>query len=586
MFKERITKTQEFMKDRNIDFLLIPTNDYHNSEYIPEYFKIRVFLSGFTGSAGTLLIAKESAYLWTDGRYFIQAEKQLAGSGIQLMKMGQEGVPTVSEFFKKELTEGKTLAFDGKLVNVANAENYKKIAEKNKAEVSPNVDFINEIWTDRPNMPKDKIFTLDKSITGEDKEAKIEKIRKEMKKNECDYFVDNDLTCICHTLNIRGNDIKCVPVVLSYMVISMDETILFTDTSKISESLDGITVKDYEDIYTYFDDIKDKSIQIDPSSMNYTLFDSMQKNNEVKKIDSPIYLMKAIRNETQLDNIRKAHVSDAVAMINFMYELKTGKLTDIDEVDVDELLTKFRKDQGAFENSFDTIAGYKENAALMHYKANKETCKKIGNSGMLLIDSGGQYMTGTTDTTRTFIMGDISDEERTSYTLVLKSVIALSKQKFLYGCTGLTLDILARQFLWNQNIDYQCGTGHGVGHILGVHEGPHGFRWKSKPGVNEQAYLEKGMTITVEPGVYINGKYGIRTENELIVKEGVKNEYGQFMEFETMTYTPIDLDGIDYSMLSEEEKNWMKEFNANCYKNTKAFLSEEIANWLKDYLSL
>lgn len=585
MIKERITKVQSIMKKLGLDLLMIPTNDYHNSEYIPEYFKTRVFLSGFTGSAGTLLISRNSAYLWTDGRYFIQAAKQLEGSGIELMKMGQEGVPTISGFLKKELTKGKTLGLDGKLISIKNAHIYENIAKNNEAKINSDVDFIDEIWSDRPSMPKDKIFMLSEEITGESKESKIEKIRKSMIENGSDYYVNNDLTCICHTLNIRGNDIACVPVVLSYLIISKDEVILFADKNKFDSSIEDVTLRDYKDVYTYFSDIKDKNIQVDFDAMNYTLYNSMSANN-IKNIVDPVYLTKAIRNEIQLENIRKAHVSDAIAMINFMYELKTGKLKNIDEVDVDTILTKNRKEQGAFENSFGTIAGYKENAALMHYSAKPDTCKKIENSGMLLIDSGGQYMTGTTDTTRTFILGEITPEERKQYTLVLKSVIALSKQKFLYGCTGLTLDILARQFLWNENVDYQCGTGHGVGHILGVHEGPHGLRWKARPGIIDSATLENGMTVTIEPGIYLFGKFGVRIENELIIREDVKNEYGQFMEFETMTYTPIDLDGIDYSLLTEEEKDWMKSFNKTCYEKTEKSLKPEVRKWLKNYLGL
>lgn len=582
MYNQRVNTLQDLMKKNKIDFLIIPTNDYHNSEYIPEYFKSRVFITGFTGSAGTFVVAQDSAYLWTDGRYFIQAAKQLAGSGVTLMKMGQEGVPTISKFLQENLKENQVLGFDGRLINVNNTENYLKIAKNNGANVKTNIDFIDQIWTDRPELPQDEIFELDDSVTGENRSSKIMKIRLSMQKNGCDYYVCNDLTCICHLLNIRGNDIKCNPVVLSYLVISKDEVFLFVNKAKIKNELELVELRDYDEVYDFFKGITDKKIQIDPDAMNYTLFDCMN-HNEIIRVKDPTYLMKAVRNEVQLDNIRKAHVSDAVAMIQFMYGLKKNFYVNLNEVIVDVLLTGLRKEQGAFENSFDTIAGFQENAALMHYKAKLEDCKKIKGNGLLLIDSGGQYMTGTTDTTRTYAIGEISDDERYHYTLVLKSLIALSKQKFLYGCTGQNLDILARQYLWNIGIDYQCGTGHGVGHILGVHEGPQGFRWKFAA---QPAILEQGMTITIEPGVYIPDKYGIRLENEIIVQKDIQNEYGQFMKLETMTYTPFDLDAIDYSLLNSEEKEWLINFNSSCYNATKDYLDKPVKEWLKKYLNI
>ena len=573
--KQEIINLQELLKQRGIDAYIIPTNDYHNSEYVSDYFKCRAYMSNFTGSAGTLLVDTENAYLWTDGRYFIQAANQLKGTGITLMKSGQKGVPTLQEFICEHYS---TIGFDGKLLSYKQAESYpvNKITQ---------YDLIGEIWQDRPALPHTLAFIYDLKYCGERPSEKINRIRKEMKKYQAKYHLITSLDDIAWIFNIRGNDVECNPVVLAYALISLDQTILYLQHQALSYPVieamksQNVEIRDYNEIY---EDVKklDGSVLLDLSKVNYNL------GKEIKEpIDAsnPSQLMKAIKNEVEVENTRKAHLKDGVAMTKFMYFLKNniGKIP-MTEMSVSDFLEDLRLQQGAIELSFETICGYQENAALMHYAPSHEHEVELKQEGVLLVDSGGQYLEGTTDITRTFVLGPISDIQKKHFTLVVKSNTQLAKAKFLYGTNSTGLDILARGPIWNEMIDYQCGTGHGVGQLLNVHEGPNNFRWIETPNAHPTVF-EENMITTDEPGIYLENQYGIRIENELLCKKGVENEYGQFMYFENITICPIDLDGIDPQYLDQSDIDYINAYHQFCYDKLAYRLTLPERKWLEEY---
>lgn len=592
MIKQRIEKIRDLMKEKNIYAYIVPSSDYHQSEYVGDYFKAREFMSGFTGSAGTLIVSMDEVGLWTDGRYFIQAEQELKHSGIKLFKMGEEGVPTIEEYLLEKLPKNSTLGFDGRVMSVKEGQNLaNKLAFKG-INIEYKYDLVNDIWQDRCSLPTEKAFLLDIEYSGESFSHKLSRIRQAMKEKKATTHILASLDDIAWLFNIRGRDVKSNPVVLSYAVICTNSVYLFIDKNKIGEDIkhelskEDVQIKGYDEVYEFIKNIDENEVVlIDTSKVNYAIYNSIPSN--VRKIEerNPSILFKSIKNEIELKNIRNSHIKDGVAFTKFMYWLKNniGKI-DITEISATQKLEDFRREQDKFiEPSFSTIAAYKDHAAMMHYSATEESNYKLEPRDLFLVDSGGQYFDGTTDITRTIALGPILENVRRDFTNVVRGMIRLSKAKFLYGCRGYNLDILARGPLWEEGIDYKCGTGHGIGFLLNVHEGPNGFRWKVREGIDDTCILEEGMVTTNEPGVYVENSHGIRIENEIVVRKAEKNEYGQFMDFEVITFAPIDLDAIDESLLLKDERVYLNNYHKQVYDKIAPYLNEEEKQWLKIY---
>ena len=592
MIQERLKALRAEMEKRGITVYVVPTADFHESEYVGDHFKARKFITGFTGSAGTAVITLDEAGLWTDGRYFVQAENQLKDSTVTLYRMGEEGVPTVDEFVNDRLKEGGCLGFDGRVVNGTWGGRLEKIAAEKNVSMHVTEDLIDLIWEDRPALSKQPLFILEEKYSGKSTADKIADLRKAMKENGADVHILTSLYDIAWLLNIRGNDIDYVPVVLSYLVLNETECIWFLQEEVVDDKIrayleeNHITTKPYDAIYDYVPEIPaDAVVLMNRGTVNYRIVNSLDKAIKVVDKPNPTELMKAVKNKTEVDNTRAAHVKDGVAFTKFMYWLKTniGKIP-MTEISASDYLEARRREQDNFiELSFNTICAYGANAAMMHYAATPESDAELKPEGFLLVDSGGHYFEGTTDITRTMALGPITDEMRLHFTTVCRSNMNLAYAKFLYGCTGLNLDILSRGPLWEMGIDYKCGTGHGVGYVLNVHEGPNGFRWRVVPERHDNGVLEEGMITTDEPGVYLEGKYGIRTENELVCHKAEKNEYGQFMEFENITYAPIDLDAIDPDLLSAREKKMLNDYHKMVYDTISPYMTAEENEWLKRY---
>lgn len=581
---KKVNKLREIMKNKNIDHYIITSNDPHQSEYVAERYRGRAYISGFTGSAGTLLVSAESSKLWTDGRYFIQAENELKDSGIDLMKMRTPGYPTLEEYIKDNVKEGEVVGFDG---NCYSTNGYKKLvelAEENNFKIELNNDLLNEVWEDRPSLPKDKIILHHVKFCGESRTDKLLKVRDKMKELKSESFILTSLDDIAWLFNIRGNDVKFNPVAMAYAIILKNEATLYIDKDKVTDEIisefkcQNITIKEYEEI---LNDVKilTGSVYIDPAKVNASIFNAISKGVKVIEGINITTNLKAIKNEIELRNLENCQVRDGVAMVRFIKWLKesVGNVK-VTEISATEKLSSIRA-EGEYSkgDSFGTIAGYKEHAAMMHYSANEESDYEILNEGMFLVDSGGQYLDGTTDITRTFVMGNITEEEKRDFTLVLKGHINLSMAKFLRGTTGVNLDILARGPLWKYGIDYKCGTGHGVGFFLNVHEGPQGIAPQ-----NNTVVLEPGMILTNEPGIYKEGKYGIRTENTLVVVKDETTEFGDFYRFDTISYCPIDLNGVVKELLSIEELEWLNNYHETVYNKLSPFMNEKEKEFLQE----
>ena len=581
---KRVNKLREIMKNKNIDYYIITSNDPHQSEYVAEHYRGRAYVSGFTGSAGTLLVSNDSSKLWTDGRYFIQAENELKGSGIDLMKMRTTGYPTLEEYIKENVTKGEVIGFDG---NCYSTNAYKKLlelSEENSFKIEINNDLLDEIWEDRPTVPKDKIILHDIDFCGEGRNDKLLNVRKKMNELKVKSFILTSLDDIAWLFNIRGNDVKFNPVVMAYAIIKMDEVTLYIDNNKVTDEIisefksQNITIKRYEEIISDVKTLTD-SVYIDPAKVNASIFNAIPKEIKVIEGINITTSLKAIKNEIELKNLDNCQVRDGVAMVRFIKWLKesVGNMR-VTEISATKKLSSIRAEgKYARGDSFGTIAGYKEHAAMMHYSANEESDYEILNEGMFLVDSGGQYLDGTTDITRTFVMGNITEEEKRDFTLVLKGHINLSMAKFLRGTTGVNLDILARGPLWKYGIDYKCGTGHGVGFFLNVHEGPQGIAPQ-----NNTVVLEPGMILTNEPGIYKEGKYGIRTENTLVVVKDETTEFGDFYRFDTISYCPIDLNGVVKELLSIEELEWLNNYHETVYNKLSPFMNEKEKEFLQE----
>lgn len=587
---ERLSALRKIMKEKGITMLIVPTADFHQSEYVGEHFKERMFITGFTGSAGTALIGLEEARLWTDGRYFIQAAKQLEGTTVQLMKMFEPGVPSLEAFLEEHLKEGDTLAFDGRAVSVGEGQEYARIAEKKKAKILYDEDFVDPVWKDRPALSEEPAFDLDEKYAGESVSSKMARIRKEMEDAGCNTHIVSTLDDTCWTLNIRGNDIEFFPLVLSYAIVCMDRFDLYIDERKLDKALqeklakDGVVLHPYNAIYEDVKKLSDKDIvMIDPSKLNYALFNNIPKSVKTVEKRNPAILMKAIKNPVEIENIRKAQIKDSVAHLRFMKWLKEniGKIK-ITEMSAAAKLDEFRAEMGNFiRPSFEPISSFGPHSAIVHYTSSPETDVEFHTGTLYLSDTGAGFYEGSTDITRTFALGEVPQQMKDDFTLVAISNLHLANAKFLEGCSGLTLDILCRQPFWDRDLNFNHGTGHGVGYLLNIHEGPMGFRWKYRAG--EVEAFQEGMIITDEPGFYVEGSHGIRLENELLARKGEKNEYGQFMYFETISLIPFDLDAINPDMLNAEDKKLLNDYHAKVYEVIAPLLKDDEREFLKKY---
>lgn len=588
--QQRVDTLRQQMEQAGVDYYLVPTADYHNSEYVGDHFKAREYISGFTGSAGTALIGKEWAGLWTDGRYFLQASQELEGTPFELMKQGEPEVPTINEFLNSNLKEGETLAFDGRVVPFGQGETYAEIAADNNAHLKTGVDLIDAIWDDRPEYSKEPVFELSVEFAGESVADKLKRVRQVM---EEDYQVDSHIITtlddIGWLLNIRGNDVKYSPLVLSYAVVFPDHVDLYIDEDKLSDEIashlkeDGVQLKPYNQIY---DDLAalEGSVLIDPDQLNYAIFQNLPETVETVTGMNPSTPMKAIKNETELKHMVEAQIKDGVAHVQLMRWLKEnvadGTIEEETEISANDKLDALRTAQGDFISpSFEGISGFGPHGAIIHYSASPETNSQLHAGQFLLMDTGANFMQGSTDITRTYALGEITDEMKDDFTMVLQSHLRLSNVKFLKGATGSNVDIVARQPFWQRGLNFNHGTGHGIGYLLNIHEGPIGIRWQSRPGENNQ--LLPGMVVTNEPGIYRAGKYGIRTEVELVVREWQTNEYGTFYQFETITYVPIDLEAVNVEMLNEEERTFLNDYHKLVYNTLSPHLKGEDLEFLK-----
>lgn len=583
--KEKIQKLRALMSENGIDAYIISNSDPHLSEYVAEHWKVRSWVSGFSGSAGTVVITKDDGGLWTDGRYYIQAERQLAGSGIRLFKAAEPNVPTYTEWIGNTLEKGQCVGFDGWVFNTSMAKEMETIFNNKELKINKEANLLDNVWQDRPALSTEPAFNHDVKFAGKSTLEKLTEVREEMKKKRLDYYIISSLDDIAWLFNIRGRDVTNNPVVISYALISMEEAYLFIDERKVTEEVrttlsnNQVQIKPYDDILAEVGNLENnKRILLDPSRINVRIYDVIPAGCVKLEGTDITTNLKAVKNEIEIKNLKNSQVRDGVAMVKFLHWLDTniGK-TPITEISATEKLESFRREQEYFvEPSFATIAAYKGNAAMMHYNAYENEECVLKPEGLFLLDSGGQYFDGTTDITRTMALGPITKQEKEDFTLVLKSHIALCKIKFLYGATGSNLDIIARQPLWERGLDYKCGTGHGLGYFLNVHEGPH--RLSQVPNT---ARLEKGMLITNEPGIYREGKHGIRTENTLLVVEDEKTEFGQFMKFEVVSLCPIDLNAIDKNLLTEGEISWLNEYHKEVYNTLSPYLNTEEKTWLE-----
>lgn len=583
----RIKSLRDYMKACGVSAFISPSTDPHSGEYVPEHWESRKWISGFTGSAGTAVITDNDGGVWTDSRYFIQAEEQLSGTGLKLFKDRLPETPSISEWLNKVLKPGDSVGFDGWVNTVSEVQEIQKALAKNNISYKMINDPYKDIWLDRPSIPHNKPFILGMEYTGESCQSKIKRIKEAYQKNQADGIVLSALDEIAWTLNLRGNDVHCNPVFVSYLIITNKETTLYIIKEKITEDVSsylsscGIVCKEYDEIETDLRNYNGNNIQMSYNT-NYAIFNAARSNAEVILHDSPVLYFKSIKNDTEIEGFRNAMTRDGVAMVKFLYWLENsvGK-ENINEVTIDKKLTELRSQQQHFRGiSFDTIAGYQEHGAIVHYEATEESALTLKPEGLLLLDSGAQYTDGTTDITRTIPLGETSLEQKKDYTLVLKGFIDVCMIEFPYGTCGTQLDILARQAMWKEGINYGHGTGHGVGHFLNVHEGPHQMRMNYMPAI-----LLPGMTLTNEPGIYKAGRHGVRTENTMLIVKSKSTEFGEFYKFDQLTLCPISKQTIIKEMLSKEEIQWLNNYHKLVFEKISPFLEGEELSWLKDATS-
>lgn len=583
---EKVQALRVEMKKHKLDAYIIPSSDPHQSEYVAEHWKSRAWISGFTGSAGTVVVTLNHAGLWTDSRYFIQAEEQLKGSEVVLHKLNIPHTPEHVQWICDNLSNGNSIGCDGRLFSVSQIRKLdKRLSEKGIA-LDANQDLINNLWIDRPTLPNRPVYEHDEKYAGQTREAKMEAIRKKMASS--DFYLFTTLDDIAWLFNLRGSDVSCNPVFYSFAVLGKNIAHLFTGPGNVSNELkeklnkEGIILKDYCEIYSFLKKIPaNQNIIIDPSSTNMQLFDELA-SAQVKEASNLIIPSKAIKNETEIFHVKQVMRKDAVALVKLYRWLeKTLESRTVPEAELAEKLNAFRSEQDHYAGeSFDAIVGFNANGAIVHYKPEYQTCSDITSHGMLLLDSGGQYIDGTTDITRTTIFGTATNEQKIDFTTVLKGYINLESAKFPVGTTGVQLDTLARIDLWKAGLNFGHGTGHGVGFFLNVHEGPQGFSpVPNTPRAN--TVFEAGMVTSIEPGLYKEGKYGIRIENLVLCITAEKTDFGEFLSFEPLTLFPIDLNLVETKILTKEEIKWLNLYHAKVYSEVAPLLSEEDRSWLK-----
>ena len=581
--KERIHALRMTFRPNNIKAFIIPSTDPHLSEYVAPYWMSREWISGFTGSAGTAVILMDKAGLWTDSRYFLQAEKELEGSGITLYKEMLPETPSITKFLCQNLKPGESVSIDGKMFSVQQVEQMKEDLAPYQLQVNLFGDPLKNIWKDRPSMPDAPPFIYDVKYAGKSCGEKVAAIRTELKKKGIFALFLSSLDEIAWTLNLRGSDVHCNPVIVSYLLVTQDEVVYFISPEKITQEVNEylqeqqVSLRKYDEAESFLNSFTGENILIDPKKTNYAIYSAINPACKVVRGESPVTLLKAIRNEQEIAGIHHAMQRDGVALVKFLKWLEASVLSGKEtELSVDRKLHEFRAAQPLYMGeSFDTIAGYKEHGAIVHYSATEESDVTLQSKGFLLLDSGAQYLDGTTDITRTIALGELTEEEKTDYTLILKGHIALAMAKFPAGTRGAQLDVLARMPIWSHGMNFLHGTGHGVGHFLSVHEGPQSIRMNENPIV-----LQPGMVTSNEPGVYKAGSHGIRTENLTLVCKDKEGMFGEYFKFETITLCPICKKGIIKEMLTAEEVKWFNDYHRTVYEKLSPSLNEEEKKWL------
>lgn len=585
----RLGALRKLMRERNLSAYIIPTEDFHSSEYVGEYFKAREYMSGFTGSAGTLVVLPDRAALWTDGRYFIQAAQQLADSSIELMRMGQPDVPAPEEFLGDVLEEGCAAGFDGRTVTEHFVRKIAQKAGKKKITFAGGEDLVGMVWRGRPPMAIEPVWEIDVRYAGRSREEKLCGVWEQMREQKADVLLITALDEIAWLLNLRGNDVAYTPVFTAYLVLEQGRGCLYAHKEAFSKEIleklskAQVTVESYGEVEKKLQELPAGSrVWADSAGVNYSLYHSVPAMAERIDKKSPVLYMKAVKTSQEMAHIRNAHVKDGVAVTRFIYWLKKHAGTEkITELGAARQLESFRRQmEGYLGPSFEPIIAYGPHGAVVHYEPTEETDIQIAGGGFCLADTGGHYMEGTTDVTRTLAVGSVTEEEKKYYTLVLRGHLALGAARFVKGVSGQNLDVLAREPLWEAGVDYNHGTGHGVGYLLNVHEGPQRFQWR----ITEESKnipLEEGMVLSNEPGIYLEGKFGIRHENLVLCRTGEKNAYGQFMYLEPLTMVPFDKDAILPGLLSERELQWLNAYHRKVYQTLAPYFNGEELEWLR-----
>lgn len=589
--REELCRLRKRMQEESVDAYLIMTDDFHGSEYVGDYFKSREYISGFTGSAGTLLVKRDCAGLWTDGRYFLQAETQLAGSGITLFRSGQPGVPDLEDYLVEQMADGQTLGFDGRCVMAGYARKLRERLEQKGVRIRNDLDLVGDIWPDRPALSKEPVWQLVERYAGTGVKDKLAEVRQLLPKKKADWFLLASLEDICWLLNVRGNDVACTPVVLSYLMMSRDQVFWYVQREAVPEPVKadlreaGVVLREYGQIYEDVSRLPGGvRLLCDENHVNDALISRIAPDVVVVDGENPTLLLKAVKNPVEVANEKAAHIKDGIAVTRFIYWLKTrvGR-EEITEMSAADRLEMFRREQEDYlEPSFYPILAYGPHGAIVHYSADETSDVPLEPEGFLLADTGGHYMEGTTDITRTIALGPLTEEQKEMYTTVLKAHIRLADAVFLQGAAGVSLDVLARTPLWERGLDYNHGTGHGVGYLLSVHEGPNSFRFRPSAVRGGDHVMKEGMITSDEPGIYLEGKFGVRLENLLVCAAKQTNSYGTFLGFEPLTMVPFDRDAILWDALSEKELRWLAAYHQKVYESLAPHLSEEERQWLRE----
>lgn len=587
---EKLTRLRELMNENSFSAYIIPTDDFHSSEYVGDYFKAREYMSGFTGSAGTLVVLQDKAALWTDGRYFLQAARQLQGSTIELMRSGQPDVPKIEEYLEKNLGEKTVIGFDGRTVTKRFVETIGDKTDAKQISFDGSKDLVDVIWTDRPPLSKKPVWELHVKYAGKSREDKIKEVRAKMQEEKADQLLVTALDEIAWLFNLRGGDIAHTPVFLSYLLLTKEQITLFAHEEifpvQILERLtqEGVTIKPYEEIGQAVGNMPaGTKVWLDSGTVNYRLTQKVPKDVEILDQESPIVLMKAVKTPEEMRHMCAAHIKDGVAVTRFIHWLKTNVDREtVTEVGAAGKLEMLRSQmEGYLEPSFSSIIAYGPHGAIVHYAPTQESDVEMKAKSFCLADVGGHYQEGTTDITRTIALGDLTEEEKRYYTTVLRGNLALGAAKFVEGVSGQNLDVLARGPLWELGMDYNHGTGHGVGYILGVHEGPQRIHWRVAPGA-KSIPLEEGMIVSDEPGLYLEGRFGIRLENLVLCRKGEKNDHGQFLYLEPLTMVPFDREAILPELMTEKELECLNRYHQRVYEALSPHLDEEEQGWLKE----